>query len=47
MSIAPRRDPAVLPMGRNGTEGKTADTQKITKEIEPRITFTRIAIATD
>jgi hypothetical protein len=48
MSIASRRDPAVLPMGRNGTEGKTANTQKITKQIEPRITsLGYIAIATD
>jgi hypothetical protein len=31
ISIAPRRDPAVLPIGRKGTAGKTANIQNIAK----------------
>jgi len=38
ISIAPSRDPAVLPIGRKGTHGKTARTQKIAKATEPRTT---------
>lgn len=45
ISMPPRRDPAVLPTGRKGTAGKTANTQKIAKAIEPRITFTEEAKA--
>lgn len=37
--MAPRSVPAVLPMGRNGTAGKTAITQNTAKAIEPKITF--------
>jgi hypothetical protein len=39
ISIAPKREPAVLPIGRNGTAGKTANTQNIAKAIEPKTTF--------
>jgi hypothetical protein len=45
MSIAPKRDPAVLPMGRNGTAGKTASTKNTAKANVPRTTFTKGAIA--
>ena len=45
ISMPPRRDPAVLPTGRKGTAGKTANTQKIAKAIEPRTTFTEEAKA--
>ena len=45
ISMPPRRDPAVLPTGRKGTVGKTANTQKIAKAIEPRTTFTEEAKA--
>ncbi|PON44171.1 hypothetical protein TorRG33x02_331430 [Trema orientale] len=45
MSMAPRSDPAVRPMGKQGTDGKTAITQKIPKAIEPNTTFTVEAIA--
>ena len=38
-------DPAVLPTDRKGTAGKTANTQKIAKAIEPRTTFTEGAKA--
>ena len=38
-------DPAVLPTSRKGTAGKTANTQKIAKAIEPRTTFTEEAKA--
>ena len=38
-------DPAVLPTGRKGTAGTTANTQKIAKAIEPRTTFTEEAKA--
>ena len=38
INIAPSRDPAVLPMGRKGTHGKTARTQKTAKAIEPKTT---------
>jgi len=37
--MAPRRDPAVLPIGRKGTAGKTAKTQKIANAIKPNTTF--------
>ena len=43
--MPPRRDPAVLPTGTKGTAGKTANTQKIAKAIEPRTTFTEEAKA--
>ena len=43
--MPPRRDPAVLPTGRKGTAGKTTNTQKIAKAIEPRTTFTEEAKA--
>ena len=36
---------SVLPTGRKGTAGKTANTQKIAKAIEPRTTFTEEAKA--
>lgn len=36
MSVAPRSEPAVRPMGRNGTAGKTARTQNTAKLKEPR-----------
>lgn len=45
MSMAPKREPAVRPIGRNGTDGKTASIQKIAKAIEPRTSFTTGAIA--
>jgi hypothetical protein len=38
ISIAPKREPAVLPIGRNGTDGKIANIQKIAKDIEPKTT---------
>lgn len=38
MSMPPRRDPAVLPMGRKGTAGKTASIQNMAKAIEPSTT---------
>jgi hypothetical protein len=37
--IAPRMEPAVLPMGKKGTAGKTAKIQKIAKATEPKTTF--------
>lgn len=43
--MAPSRDPAVLPIGMNGTAGKTANTQKMAKAIEPRTTLTLEAMA--
>jgi len=42
--MAPRRDPAALPMGRKGTAAKTANTQKIANAIEPKTTFTVASI---
>lgn len=45
MSMAPKREPAVRPIGRKGTDGKTANTQKIAKAIEPRTSLTTGAIA--
>lgn len=39
ISIAPSRDPAVLPIGRKGTAGKTANTQNTPKATEPRTSF--------
>ena len=39
ISIAPNNDPAVLPMGRNGTAGKTASIQKIAKATDPSTSF--------
>jgi hypothetical protein len=37
--VAPRMEPAVLPMGKKGTAGKTAKIQKIAKATEPKTTF--------
>ena len=45
ISMAPRRDPAVLPIGRKGTAGKTANTQNIAKDNEPKTTLTAGDIA--
>lgn len=45
MSIAPSMAPAVLPIGRRGTAGKTAKTQKTTNAIEPSTTFSTEARA--
>lgn len=45
MRTAPRREPAVLPIGRNGNEGKTARTQKTANAMEPKITLTSGAMA--
>jgi hypothetical protein len=39
ISIAPRMEPAVLPMGKKGTAGKTAKIQKTAKASEPKTTF--------
>jgi midasin (ATPase involved in ribosome maturation) len=39
ISIAPRMEPPVLPMGKKGTAGKTAKIQKIAKATEPKTTF--------
>lgn len=45
INMAPRREPAALPMGRKGTAGNTARIQKIMKTTEPRTTFKAGAIA--
>lgn len=39
ISMAPSIEPAVLPIGKNGTAGNTANIQKIPKANEPKATF--------
>jgi len=45
MSTAERREPAVRPMGRNGTDGNTAIIQNTAKASEPSTTLGRDASA--
>jgi hypothetical protein len=45
ISIAPSSDPAVRPIGSNGTAGNTARTQKMANAAEPRATFPTGSIA--
>lgn len=45
MSMAARREPAVRPIGRNGTDGKTAMIQKTANAMDPKTTFSVDAIA--
>lgn len=45
MSMAPSREPAVRPMGRNGTAGNTARIQNTANDAVPSTTFNVGSIA--